>query len=74
MHNDPPLKGCRDMQVLMTDPVIAADGYTYEKAALQNWMLYSNDSPATGQPLSDKSYVPNSVIRSIITVDSVSPH
>jgi hypothetical protein len=36
---------------LFTDPVIAADGLTYERAALKAWLRNSSASPATGAPL-----------------------
>ena len=29
----------------MTEPVIAADGHTYEEAALQKWLEFSDESP-----------------------------
>ena len=39
--------------MLMNEPVIAADGYTYERAALdlQNWLQHSVLSPVTKQNL-----------------------
>lgn len=49
----------------MTDPVIAADGYTYEKAALQKWMQSSIESPVIGHQLSDRGVMHNCVIKSI---------
>ena len=54
------------MQVLMNEPVIAADGYTYERAALQEWLQHSTMSPVTGQMMEHTSFLPNSAIRSTI--------
>lgn len=50
----------------MTDPVLAADGYTYEKVALQMWMQSSIESPVTGYQLSDRRFMCNCVIKSIL--------
>lgn len=33
----------------MADPVIAADGHTYDRSALEAWLLRSRLSPVTGQ-------------------------
>lgn len=40
----------------MNEPVIAADGYTYERAALdlQNWLQHSVLSPVTEQMMEYK--------------------
>jgi len=32
----------------MVEPVIAADGHTYERAAIQHWLQGSSLSPVTG--------------------------
>ncbi len=50
----------------MTEPVIAADGHTYEKAALQKWLDFSDESPVTGNKLSNSTHVVNTAIKSII--------
>lgn len=33
---------------IMQDPVIASDGYTYERSAIMNWIKNNNTSPMTG--------------------------
>ena len=38
------------LQEPMREPVIAADGQTYEKAALKSWLQQHDTSPVTGQP------------------------
>ena len=53
-------------QVLMTDPVIAADGHTYERAAMQKWLKEHNTSPVTGVALLHPKLVPNVIIRGVI--------
>ena len=50
----------------MRDPVIAADGHTYERQALQQWLLSHNTSPVTNQPLAYKRLIPNHCVRSAI--------
>lgn len=50
----------------MDDPVIAADGHTYEKAAMQKWLQQHHTSPVTGETLTHVRLVPNIVIRSVI--------
>ncbi len=53
-------------QVLMKDPVIAADGHTYERAAMQSWLAIHQTSPVTGAALSHAKLVPNVIIRGVI--------
>ena len=56
------------LQGMMLDPVIAADGHTYERAALQGWLTdHGNFSPVTGQPLQHARMVDNVLIRSAIS-------
>ena len=43
------------MQVLMSEPVMAADGCTYEKTALQTWLQDSLLSPVTGNMMEHTS-------------------
>ena len=50
----------------MRQPVIAADGYSYERVALEAWLLQSDTSPVTGQPLTHKRIVENVLIRNAI--------
>ena len=50
----------------MRDPVIAADGHTYDRQALQGWLLSHNTSPITNQPLPHKGLISNHCLRSAI--------
>ena len=53
----------------MTDPVIAADNFTYDRSAISQWMDRSNLSPATQQPLPHKVLAPNVALRNAIFAD-----
>jgi hypothetical protein len=43
------------LQEPMTDPVVAADGHTYERAAIKAWLSSHNTSPMTNMRLSNKT-------------------
>jgi hypothetical protein len=47
-------------------PYIASDGYTYEKYAIDQWLLEHDSSPMTGLKLSHNILIPNLSIQSII--------
>ena len=44
---------------LLVDPVIAADGFTYEREAIELWLQGHDTSPRTNQPLESKTVIPN---------------
>jgi hypothetical protein len=61
------------------DPVIAADGHTYERVAIEQWFatrvlnrelasLNGNHvrSPMTGQPFANKTLLPNHIVKSAV--------
>ncbi len=50
----------------MDDPVVAADGYTYERLAIEEWVKRSSTSPLTNMPLPHSQLVTNLVLRSAI--------
>lgn len=50
----------------MKDPVIAPDGFTYERTALQTWFAKSNISPVTGAHLANTHIIPNHALRHTI--------
>ena len=50
----------------MVEPVIAADGHTYEKAAIQTWLQQNSISPVTGDVLAHTRIVPNVLIKRAI--------
>lgn len=54
---------CPITREVMRDPVLAADGFSYERTAIQRWLSDHNTSPMTGAPLSDKTLRPNDELR-----------
>ena len=52
----------------MVDPVIAADGHTYERAAFQDWLQHSDMSPVNQVPLEHTQLVTNQAIKKILAV------
>lgn len=51
----------------MQDPVVAADGFTYESEALKGWLECGHDtSPMTNLKLPHCDLVPNHTLRSAI--------
>ena len=48
---------------LMIDPVFAADGFTYEREAIELWLQGHDTSPRTNQPLENKTVIPNMMAR-----------
>ena len=50
LHNAGDLTTCPITMQGMTDPVVAADGHTYERSAIVDWMSRHKVSPITGTP------------------------
>ena len=50
----------------MSDPVTAADGMTYERAAIEQWLQDKDTSPSTGAELPHTIVVPNQALKIII--------
>jgi hypothetical protein len=46
--------------------VVAADGFTYERAAIENWLKTNDHSPMTNEKLAHKNLNPNLVIKAIL--------
>ena len=57
---------CCLTQVVMVNPVIAADGHTYERTAIQHWLQGSCLSPVTGGKLPHTRLVPNMLVKSAL--------
>ena len=51
----------------MVDPVMAMDGQTYERRAIEEWMRKSDvpTSPLTGEPMKDTTLRPNYLAREL---------
>lgn len=50
----------------MTDPCVAADGYTYDRKAIEVWLQEKDTSPITELPLPHKHLIPNYALLSAI--------
>merc|ERR1719326_1055725 len=51
----------------MIDPVVSADGQSYERLAIEAWFAAGETtSPATGRPLPHQQLLPNHSLRSVI--------
>lgn len=57
---------CPITQDIMKDPVVAADGRTYERAAIVEWINKEHRSPITNAALSVEFLVPNFSLRDIM--------
>ncbi|HSX19805.1 MAG TPA: U-box domain-containing protein [Gammaproteobacteria bacterium] len=57
---------CPITQEIMHDPVVASDGHTYERAAIEKWLQSSKRSPVAGFDLSNKKLIPNHALKKII--------
>jgi len=49
----------------MEDPVVAADGFSYERADISEWLEHNDTSPKQNTVM-DKTLVPNKTLRSLI--------
>ncbi|KAJ8394533.1 hypothetical protein AAFF_G00045430 [Aldrovandia affinis] len=58
---------CPITREVMTDPAIAADGYSYEREAIQSWINGKNrSSPMTNLPLQTTLLTPNRTLKMAI--------
>ena len=51
---------------LFTDPVIGADGHTYERKNIIAWLTTHGTSPLTREPMSCSSLRPNRLVRQLV--------
>jgi hypothetical protein len=55
---------CPLTRCLMLDPVMAPDGFTYERAAIEDWLSVHGTSPVTlASPFPITDLVPNLTMR-----------
>ena len=66
MRERPKEHFCSITLEVLTDPVTAADGMTYECAAIERWLRGSHNSPSTGAALPHQIVVPNQALKNII--------
>jgi len=58
---------CPITRELMSDPVIASDGFTYERSSITSWIRAGKDtSPMTNIPLQQTEFIPNRSLKSAI--------
>lgn len=50
----------------MQDPVITADGYTFERTRIEAWFKHHNTNPLTNVELHSKALIPNKLLKSVI--------
>ena len=58
---------------VMKDPVLARDGFTYERYQIEEWIRRNGVSPMTSMPLSIDELVPNILVRQIISATYDTP-
>ncbi|KAK7322455.1 hypothetical protein VNO77_25836 [Canavalia gladiata] len=57
---------CPILQDVMDDPCVAADGYTYDRKAIEKWLEENDKSPMTNMTLPHKNLIPNYTLLSAI--------
>ena len=57
---------CPLTKKVFESPVMAADGYTYEKVAIEKWLEKEKKSPKTNMPIDANDLRPNHAIKSMI--------
>ncbi|CAH1775586.1 unnamed protein product [Owenia fusiformis] len=63
---------CPITREVMRDPVIASDGYTYERSALESWVKSGKSrSPMTNAPLLSTDLTPNRSLKMLIARHSL---
>jgi hypothetical protein len=64
--NIPYLFVCPISHEPMEDPVVAEDGFTYERSNIAKWLEHHNTSPKTNKIIYGKSLIPNQDLRGAI--------
>jgi hypothetical protein len=66
-HDIPAEMQCPISSDIMRDPVMCADGHTYERVAITEWVKHKATSPLTNQPLDQPvMLIPNYALRGLI--------
>ena len=67
---EPPTEAFMDLAItfsIMIDPVVASDGFTYERSGIEEWFASGKrTSPFTREPLATQILIPNRSIKSAI--------
>lgn len=53
---------------VLRDPVVACDGYSYERDAIKEWLQKHDTSPMTNEKMESKNLIPNLALRAAIPV------
>jgi hypothetical protein len=62
----PPEFMCPITMEIMADPVVAADGFTYERSAIETWLRNHATSPKTNVQMADNNLVANTTLKVMI--------
>ena len=57
---------CPITMLVMKDPVILCDGFSYERSAIEKWLQEHNKSPMTNETLGNKTLTPNRQLKKLI--------
>lgn len=57
----------------MKDPVLAPDGYTYERSSIKQWLQKHGTSPQTRQRMNKKDLVPNRALYELLQQHNAPP-
>ncbi|KAM1231820.1 hypothetical protein ACFX13_042456 [Malus domestica] len=57
---------CPILKDVMDEPCVAADGYTYDRKAIEKWLEENDNSPMTNLPLPNKDVILNYTLLSAI--------
>ena len=47
--------------------MLAADGHSYERSAIEDWLRHNGTSPKTNAPLPHRDLTPNHTLRALIS-------
>lgn len=54
------------VQEIFVDPVMAADGFTYERYAIEDWLRRKNTSPMTNAAMLNRNLISNHSLRGTV--------
>ena len=61
---------CPITQDIMQDPVKTVDGMTYDRPAIDRWLIQHTTSPLTGLPLSTRNVTPPTIFAPALLLTS----
>ena len=57
---------CPITREIMENPVVASDGFTYERLSIEKWLSKKKISPVTGEEIKNDKLIENKLIRGLI--------